>query len=106
MEERRIKEIQTYFDAVSDGDPVLGDLAMIINDPHATHTLLHNIFHLLTEIVDQGLNQQEYTTICIGLIFFFPLHREITVREFTSRTYHSIAAVGLKRTQHGRAPIF
>jgi hypothetical protein len=54
VEERRIKEMQTYFDAIPAGDPVLGDLAMIINDPNCTNTLLTNIFNLLNEIVDQG----------------------------------------------------
>lgn len=36
------------------GDPMLGDLAMIINDPNCTNTLLTNIFNLLVEIIDQG----------------------------------------------------
>jgi len=51
------KEMQTYFDAIPGGDAVLGDLAMIINDPHSANTLVRNIFNLLVEIVDQGIPQ-------------------------------------------------
>jgi hypothetical protein len=68
VEERRIKEMQTYFDAIPAGDPVLGDLAMIINDPNCTNTLLTNIFNLLNEIVDQGTWERVSCVSCVVLV--------------------------------------
>eukprot|EP00005_Dracoamoeba_jomungandri_P000959 CAMPEP_0174254276 /NCGR_PEP_ID=MMETSP0439-20130205/3609_1 /TAXON_ID=0 /ORGANISM="Stereomyxa ramosa, Strain Chinc5" /LENGTH=288 /DNA_ID=CAMNT_0015335767 /DNA_START=1046 /DNA_END=1912 /DNA_ORIENTATION=- len=43
--------MQSYFDDINGGEAVLGDLGMIINDPYATHTLLRNIFSLLSQAI-------------------------------------------------------
>lgn len=58
---------------------MLGDLAMIINDPYCTNTLLTNIFNLLTEIVDQGIDVP-LPALLIGIsiagLTTFPQHQK------------------------------
>lgn len=43
--------MQYYFAAVPSGDPILGDLAMMVANPYAKHTLISNIFNTLVEVV-------------------------------------------------------
>lgn len=53
VELRRIKEMQFYFSSVPPADPIIGDLAMIIANPHATNTLIRSIFTTLVDVVNR-----------------------------------------------------
>jgi negative elongation factor B len=53
IEPRRIKELQSYFDAIPSGDSVLGDIAMILADPYAMNTIIYNIHTSLMEVIER-----------------------------------------------------
>jgi len=54
MEQRQIVEMQSFFDSVQSDPSVLGDLAMIVNDPYVQNLLVRNILRTLQGTIERA----------------------------------------------------
>ena len=53
VSERRVREIQLYFDSLGPDDPALGDIAMIISDACSSNLLVWSIYQGIAAAVDR-----------------------------------------------------
>lgn len=76
MNPRRLRELKSFLDSIPpvtrlaygtymlEGNHLLGDLAMIVANPAATHMLLHQIYHSLVLMVTKEVQPKDDETLC------------------------------------------
>eukprot|EP00742_Colponemidia_sp_Colp-10_P006623 GILJ01007097.1.p1 GENE.GILJ01007097.1~~GILJ01007097.1.p1 ORF type:complete len:559 (+),score=89.17 GILJ01007097.1:45-1721(+) len=60
VEERRLKEMQSYFESLPANDATYGDIAMVLHDPNACNMLLRNILSVLTELMETNRSPKKH----------------------------------------------
>jgi len=50
VDQRRVQEMKIFFDTINEGEPILGDLAMIVANPFVSNMLIRNIFDTLLDL--------------------------------------------------------
>jgi hypothetical protein len=82
VELRRIKEMQFYFSSVPPADPILGDLAMIVANPHATNTLIRSIFTTLVDVVNrESIPKDDDALVYMSDLLTLGLNAEAMLRD-------------------------
>ena len=87
VELRRIKEMQFYFSSVPPADPILGDLAMIVANPHATNTLIRSIFTTLVDVVNrESIPKDDDALVYMSDLLTLGLNAEAMLRDQVFQT--------------------